>query len=64
MICWEYKVTDDLYDSHIQAALTNTLYDLGREGWELVAVIRDPVDADFPRSYKCFFKRPLSHEPC
>lgn len=52
-ITWEYHVQDGITPSQLNA--------LGRQGWELVAVVRKV--GGLSQSEKAFFKRPLPAAP-
>ncbi|MBI5136580.1 MAG: hypothetical protein HZA24_04480 [Nitrospirae bacterium] len=49
-LTWEYRV------EHLsQVQMANQLNFMGKDGWELVAVVHSP-EGEYP--YECFLKRP------
>ncbi len=63
---WEYRsIYADLpgkieFDDKTKKDTQQYLNDLGREGWELVAVIKILADSAFSNAYRFFFKRAIS----
>lgn len=56
LIQWEYRIDhNDLYTDMI-------LDNIGRQGWELTAVVKSPASPD-PYRFDYYFKRPIIQSP-